>query len=67
MRFGLPVSLVTHAAVIAVGLFALGSAESYEPEDIQSIAVDLIPLSDFTNSAFSGSPATFTFSSGSVS
>jgi hypothetical protein len=49
MRAGLPVSLFSHAAVLAIGLVSLGAAESLEPEEIHSIAVDIVPLTDFTN------------------
>jgi colicin import membrane protein len=49
MKTGVTTSVVAHAAVLIVAIVGLGSAKPYEPEVVESIAVDLVPISEFTN------------------
>lgn len=49
MKAGVTSSVVAHAAVLIVAIVGLGSAKPYEPEVVESIAVDLVPISEFTN------------------
>jgi hypothetical protein len=49
MKAGVTSSVVAHAALLIVAIVGLGSAKPYEPEVVESIAVDLVPISDFTN------------------
>ena len=48
MRTGLTVSIVAHAALIAIGLVNLGFTRSLEMT-VESISVDLIPVSEFSS------------------
>ncbi|MEQ1771356.1 MAG: hypothetical protein ABL879_16125 [Devosia sp.] len=49
MKAGVTTSVVAHAVIIVVAMVGLGTAKPFEPEVIESIAVDLVPLSEFTN------------------
>lgn len=49
MRTGFFASALAHAAIIALGLLSLGAAEPLLPDAIDSIAVDLVPVSEFSN------------------
>jgi len=48
MRLGVTVSFLGHVALLALGLVSLG-ARPLEPETVDSIAVDLIPIEAFSN------------------
>ena len=45
MRTGVAASALAHAAVIALGLVSLGAAEPLTPEMVDSISVELVPVS----------------------
>ena len=49
MRTGVVASALAHAALIAFGLLSLGAAEPLMPDAMDSISVDLVPVSDFSN------------------
>jgi len=49
MRTGLSVSAVAHVALIALAIMGLGMGKPLEPTVVESIAVDLVPTTDFTN------------------
>ncbi len=49
MRVGLPVSVFSHTALIAVGLMSLNFAEPLEPTIIESISVEIVPITEFSN------------------
>ena len=49
MRLGVTVSSVGHATLIALGLVSLTGGERLPPPMTESIAVDLVPLSEFSN------------------
>lgn len=49
MKAGVTTSVVAHAAVLVIALVGLGSARPMEPEMVDSIAVDLVPLADLDN------------------
>lgn len=49
MRAGLTVSTVLHAGLIALAVMGLGFGERIEATPVESIAVDLVPISDFSN------------------
>lgn len=49
MRVGLPVSVFSHTALIAVGLLSLNFAEPFEPPVIESISVEIVPITEFSN------------------
>lgn len=49
MRTGLTASLVTHAALITLGLVGLNHARPLEPQAIESISVDLVPVEEIAN------------------
>jgi len=49
MRAGLIASVAAHAALITFGLISLQGAEPLEPEDIESINIDLVPVEAFSN------------------
>ena len=42
-------SVILHAALLIIALVGLGSAKPLEPEVVESIAVDLVPITDVTN------------------
>jgi hypothetical protein len=48
MRTGLVVSVSAHVLVLVLGLVNLGMTERLEPS-VQSIAVDLVPIEEFSN------------------
>lgn len=49
MKTGVTTSVIAHAALLIIALVGLGSAKPLEPEVVESIAVDLVPISDITN------------------
>jgi len=49
MKGGLVFSASAHAALIMLGLFGLSFGEPLEPEPVESIAVDLVPIEEFAN------------------
>ncbi len=49
MRAGLTVSTALHAGLIAVVALGLGLGHPIEATPVESIAVDLVPISDFSN------------------
>jgi outer membrane biosynthesis protein TonB len=49
MRTGLVVSVGVHAVLLVLGLVSLGWAEPLQPEAVDSISVDLVPMTDTTN------------------
>ncbi len=49
MRVGLPVSVFSHTALIALGLVGLNFAEPLEPRPIEAISVDIVPITEFSN------------------
>lgn len=49
MRTGLAISAIAHTALLALGLVSLGFAEPLQPAPVESIAVDLVPLSALSN------------------
>ena len=44
MRTGVVTSVILHAALLIIALVGLGSAKPLEPEVVESIAVDLVPM-----------------------
>ncbi len=49
MRVGLPVSIFSHSALIIAGLIGLNFAEPFDPGVIESISVEIVPISEFSN------------------
>jgi len=49
MKAGVTTSVIAHAAVLLIALVGLGSAKPLQPEVVESIAVDLVPISAVTN------------------
>lgn len=49
MRAGLTVSTALHAGLIALAVLGLGIGQPIEATPVESIAVDLVPISDFSN------------------
>ncbi|MBN9306115.1 MAG: hypothetical protein BGO82_00205 [Devosia sp. 67-54] len=49
MKAGVTTSALAHAALLIIAIVGLGSAKPLEPEVVESIAVDLVPISDITN------------------
>jgi len=49
MRAGLTVSTALHAGLIALAILGLGIGQPIEATPVESIAVDLVPISDFSN------------------
>jgi len=49
MKTGVSTSVVAHAALLIVAIVGLGSAKPLEPEVVESIAVELVPISEVTN------------------
>jgi len=49
MKTGVTTSVIAHAALLIIAIVGLGSAKPLEPEVVESIAVDLVPISDITN------------------
>jgi outer membrane biosynthesis protein TonB len=49
MKAGVATSVIAHAALLIIAVVGLGSARPLEPEVVESIAVDLVPISAITN------------------
>jgi len=49
MRTGLTVSTALHAGLIALAIVGLGIGQPIEATPVESIAVDLVPVSEFSN------------------
>jgi colicin import membrane protein len=49
MRAGFTVSTALHAGLIALAILGLGIGQPIEATPVESIAVDLVPISDFSN------------------
>ena len=49
MRTGLAVSVTAHALLLAVGLITFAPGRNLEPPVVEAIAVDLVPVEEFTN------------------
>ncbi|MBI4921799.1 MAG: hypothetical protein HY834_08615 [Devosia nanyangense] len=49
MKAGVTTSVLAHAALLIIVIVGLGSAKPLEPGVVESIAVDLVPISEFTN------------------
>lgn len=49
MRVGLIASFATHTILIGLGIVTISNSKPHVPEEIQSIAVDLVPIADFSN------------------
>jgi colicin import membrane protein len=49
MKAGVTTSVIAHAALVIIAIVGLGSAKPLEPEIVESIAVELVPISDITN------------------
>jgi len=52
MRIGIGISLVSHAALLAVGLMSLGSTEKFDPTEIEAIPIELVPIESISNIRF---------------
>jgi colicin import membrane protein len=48
LKAGLTTSVILHAAVLAFGLFSLSAPSALEVTDIESMPVDIVPLSEIT-------------------
>ena len=48
MKAGLTTSVILHAAVLAFGLFSLSGPSALEVTDVESLPVDIVPLSEVT-------------------
>ncbi|HEY9013089.1 MAG TPA: hypothetical protein VIN06_18965, partial [Devosia sp.] len=49
MRTGLTVSSIAHAGLIALVVIGIGFGRPIEPPPVESIAVDLVPVEEFSN------------------
>lgn len=49
MRAGLTVSAIGHAGLIVLAIVGIGVGRQLEPTVVESIAVDLVPISEFSN------------------
>lgn len=49
MKAGVTSSVIAHATLLALAFIGLGAAKPLEPEVVESIAVELVPISDVTN------------------
>ncbi len=49
MKAGVTTSVIAHATFLALALVGLGAAKPLEPEVVESIAVELVPISEVTN------------------
>jgi len=49
MRTGFTVSAIAHAALIALAIIGIGMGRPLDPTPVESIAVDLVPVSEFSN------------------
>jgi colicin import membrane protein len=48
LKAGLTTSVILHAAVLAFGLFSLSAPSALEVTDVESLPVDIVPLSEIT-------------------
>ncbi len=49
MKAGVTTSVIAHATLLALALVGLGAAKPLEPDVVESIAVELVPISEVTN------------------
>ena len=49
MKTGVTTSVIAHDALLIIAIVGLGSVKPVEPPAVESIAVDLVPISDITN------------------
>ena len=49
MRTGLVASTVAHAGLIVLAIIGIGMGKPMDPTPVESIAVDLVPISEFSN------------------
>lgn len=49
MRTGFTVSTIAHAGLIVLAIVGIGMGRPLDPTPVESIAVDLVPISEFTN------------------
>ena len=49
MKTGLTVSSIAHAGLIALVVVGIGFGRPVEPPPVESIAVDLVPIEEFSN------------------
>lgn len=49
MRLGFAASIFAHVALITVGLVSLSNVDRLEPEEIESISIELVPIEAFSN------------------
>ena len=49
MKAGVTTSVIAHAVLLGLALVGLGMAKPLEPEVVESIAVELVPISEVTN------------------
>jgi outer membrane biosynthesis protein TonB len=49
MKAGVTSSVIAHATLLALAFVGLGAARPLEPEVVESIAVELVPISEVTN------------------
>lgn len=49
MRTGFTVSTIAHVGLIALAIVGLGMGRPLDPTPVESIAVDLVPISEFSN------------------
>ena len=49
MKTGLTASSIAHAGLIALAVLGLGLGSPVEPPPVESIAVDLVPIEEFSN------------------
>ncbi|MCG7508698.1 cell envelope integrity protein TolA [Mesorhizobium retamae] len=50
MKAGLTTSVILHAAVIGFGLFTLRAPPAFQPMDVESFPVDIVPVEDVAQS-----------------
>lgn len=49
MRIGVATSVIFHVSLITVGIVGLSHVEKLQPIEVESIAVDLVPIEEFAN------------------
>lgn len=49
MRTGFTVSTIAHAGLIVLAVVGIGMGRPMDPEPVESIAVDLVPVTEFSN------------------
>lgn len=49
MKAGVTSSVIAHATLLALAFVGLGAARTLEPQVVESIAVELVPISEVTN------------------